>query len=51
MELGTGPDRHRKSRLTGIRSPDCAVGSEQLYRLRYPGRPGSQKKQKAGEIT
>jgi hypothetical protein len=34
---GAGLDRCRKSRSTGIRSPDLPARSESLYRLRYPG--------------
>jgi len=32
----TGLDRCGKSRLTGIRSPDCPARRHSLYRLRYP---------------
>jgi hypothetical protein len=34
-----GLDRCRKSRPTGIRSPDLPARSESLYRLSYPGSP------------
>jgi hypothetical protein len=35
--LGAVLDRCRKSRPTGIRSPDLPARSESLYQLRYPG--------------
>jgi hypothetical protein len=34
---GAGLERCRKSRPTGIGSPDLPARSESLYRLRYPG--------------
>ena len=34
--LRAGLDRCGKSRLTGIRSPDCPARRQSLYRLRYP---------------
>jgi hypothetical protein len=37
MGPGAGLDRCRKSRPTGIRSPDLPARSESLYRLYYPG--------------
>lgn len=51
VDIEAGLGREIKSCLIGIRSVDCPARSESLYPLRYPTRPGRQKKYKTAEIT